>query len=441
MPINDYWENNGINVWFAVKNADGEYGKFDGSEGPLRTCTVYICAEYYGHYAEIEMFDVFYAVAPVGIREVTSVEWLSFDRKVILEEEKNSGSWKDLVNITYIFAETDNYEEGPLSEFLETYTGFTAELVYDNEMEIFKVVVTGPYAYYRQNNIVVVPDNEANKLTNVYITESSQYIMADAQPVAGKDFRLTAEYGYGYKTTEIEDYSAVTVREIEVYGYNHTYEISYMDFKCYAEFYAISEVSIGFNNVEYIAYEKNGDLSGVRFFGQIYISYNYGDMTGNYDCEGKTLAELNAEFEIIGVEIVVSGLDLSLGTEEHGTVTVSDNGENPCEVIAIEINRTFVENVSLSNVVYTSGCDLSEVRIDVGFEKHFYLNEQGAIVDLGGAYHYDTTVAELNEYYAQYGMTFELIGLDTSLPAKEKTVYIKVNNAMSNEVIPSLVTE
>ena len=438
---NDYWENNGINVWFAVKNADGEYGNFDGSEGPLRTCTVYICAEYYGHYAEIEMFDVFYAVAPVGIREVTSVEWLSFDRNVIFEEEKNSGSWKDLVNITYIFAETDNYEEGPLSEFLETYTGFTAELVYDNEMEIFNVVVTGPYAYYRQNNIVVVPDNEANKLTNVYIAESNQYIMADAQPVAGKDFRLTAEYGYGYKTTEIEDYSAVTVREIEVYGYNHMYEISYMDFKCYAEFYVISEVSIGFNNVEYIAYEKNGDLSGVRFFGQIYISYNYGDMTGNYDCEGKTLAELNAEFEIIGVEIVVSGLDLSLGTEEQGTVTVSANGENSCEVIAIEINRTFVENVSLSNVVYTSGCDLSEVRIDVGFEKHFYLNEQGAIVDLGGASHYDITVAELNEYYAQYGMTFELIGLDTSLPAEGQTVYIKVNNAMSNEVSPSLVTE
>lgn len=167
---NDYWENNGINVWFAVKNADGEYGNFDGSEGPLRTCTVYICAEYYGHYAEIEMFDVFYAVAPVGIREVTSVERLSFDRKVILEEEKNSGSWKDLVNITYIFAETDNYGEVPLSEFLETYTGFTAELVYDNEREIFEAVVKGPYAYYRQDNIVVVPDNEANKLTNVYIT-------------------------------------------------------------------------------------------------------------------------------------------------------------------------------------------------------------------------------------------------------------------------------
>lgn len=97
-------------------------------------------------------------------------------------------------------------------------------------------------------------------------------------------------------------------------------------------------------------------------------------------------------------------------------------------------NRTFVENVSLSNAVYTSGCDLSEVRIDVGFERYFYLNEQGAIVDLGGAYHYDTTVAELNTNYAEYGMTFELIGLDTSLPAEGQTVYIKVNNAMSNEV-------
>ena len=97
-------------------------------------------------------------------------------------------------------------------------------------------------------------------------------------------------------------------------------------------------------------------------------------------------------------------------------------------------NRTFVENVSLSNAVYTSGCDLSEVRIDAGFEKHFYLNEQGAIVDLGDAYHYDTTVAEFNKYCAQYGMTFELIGLDTSLPAEGQTVYIKVNNVMSNEV-------
>lgn len=38
-------------------------------------------------------------------------------------------------------------------------------------------------------------------------------------------------------------------------------------------------------------------------------------------------------------------------------------------------------------------------------------------------------------------MTFELVGLDTSQSAEEQTVYLKVNNATSNEFTPVLATE
>ena len=435
---NDYWENNGINVWFAVKNADGEYGKFDGSEGPLRTCTVYICAEYYGHYAEIEMFDVFYAVAPVGIREVTSVEWLSFDRKVILEEEKNSGSWKDLVNITYIFAETDNYEEGPLSEFLETYTGFTAELVYDNEMEIFKVVVTGPYAYYRQNNIVVVPDNEANKLTNIYITESSQYIMADAQPVAGKDFRLTAEYGYGYKTTEIEDYSAVTVKLVEDSGNERIYEISYGEFTCDVFYQVLYDVYAEMN-IQALEYDLNCSVDEVVIYGEITLVIN-GENDAYIYTRDRNIADINRELQGYGLSLSLENFDPTMPCYEQGEVRLVIGGSESDPVRVFERGKAIINTINLDSVIYSQNGDKEQTFVN-GYISYSYMDDYGSVYedinyDISGE-----TLESLNGNFEQYNIVFDLVGLDTSLPAEEQTVYIKVNNAMSNEVTPSLVTE
>lgn len=435
---NDYWENNGINVWFAVKNADGEYGNFDGSEGPLRTCTVYICAEYYGHYAEIEMFDVFYAVAPVGIREVTSVEWLSFDRKVILEEEKNSGSWKDLVNITYIFAETDNYEEGPLSEFLETYTGFTAELVYDNEMETFKVVVTGPYAYYRQNNIVVVPDNEANKLTNVYITESSQYIMADAQPVAGKDFRLTAEYGYGYKTTEIEDYSAVTVKLVEDLGNERIYEISYGEFTCDVFYQVLYDVYAEMN-IQALEYDLNCSVDEVVIYGEITLVINGGNVAYIYPSD-RNIADINRELQGYGLSLSLENFDPTMPCYEQGEVRLVIGGRESDPVRVFERGKPIINTIDLDSVIYSQNGDKAQTVVN-GYISYSFMGDYGSVYedinyDISGE-----TLESLNGKFAQFNIVFDLVGLDTSLPAKEQTVYIKVNNAMSNEVTPSLVTE
>lgn len=438
---NEEWAGKGMDLRFAIRNADGALNAFDGTEGTLRSCTLVIIASCYGHDAEVEVATIRYSVANANVDKVSNIDYVNYDRTVITESERTSGAWKDLVTVQYTKAGT--FDTVTLKELISQNADMTAELVYDSDRDGYHVVIEGDYVYYDSAShgyINVIPDAEATKVTDIRINYLNT-ILFNSDPVGGADYEIMVVYGNGVSETALADYSAVTVREIDVYGYNHSYEISYMDCKCYAEFYIISEVSIGFDNVEYIAYERNGDLSGVRLFGRIYVSYNDGDETGYYDCEGKTLAELNAEFEIVEVEIVVSGLDLSLGTEEQGTVTVSDNGENPCEVIAVEINRTFVENVSLTNVVYTSGCDLSEVRIDVGIERYFYLDEQGKIVDLGSAYHYDTTVAELNANYAEYGMTFELVGLDTSQSAEGQTVYLKVNNATSSEVTPSLVTE
>lgn len=435
---NDYWENNGINVWFAVKNADGEYGNFDGSEGPLRTCTVYICAEYYGHYAEIEMFDVFYAVAPVGIREVTSVEWLSFDRKVIFEEEKNSGSWKDLVNITYIFAKTDNYEEGPLSEFLETYTGFTAELVYDNEREIFKVVVKGPYAYYRQNNIVVVPDNEANKLTNVYITESSQYIMADAQPVAGKDFRLTAEYGYGYKTTEIEDYSAVAVKLVEDLGNERRYEISYGEFTCDVFYQVLYDVYAEMN-IQALQYDLNCSVDEVVIYGEITLVINGGNVEYIYSHD-RNIADINRELQGYGLSLSLKDFDPTMPCYEQGEVrlVIGDRESDPVRVF--ERGKAIINMINLDSVIYSQNGDKVQTVVN-GYISYSFMDEYGSVYEDISYYISGETLESLNGNFAQYNIVFDLVGLDTSLPAEGQNVCLQGGGCDSNPVVPEMRAE
>lgn len=435
---NDYWENNGINVWFAVKNADGEYGNFDGSEGPLRTCTVYICAEYYGHYAEIEMFDVFYAVAPVGIREVTSVEWLSFDRKVILEEEKNSGSWKDLVNITYIFAETDNYEEGPLSEFLETYTGFTAELVYDNEREIFKVVVKGPYAYYRQNNIVVVPDNEANKLTNVYITQSSQYIMADAQPVAGKDFRLTAEYGYGYKTTEIEDYSAVAVKLVEDSGNERRYEISYGEFTCDVFYQVLYDVYAEMN-IQALEYDLNCSVDEVMIYGEITLVINGGNVEYIYPND-RNIADINRELQGYGLSLSLENFDPTMPCYEQGEVrlVIGDRESDPVRVF--ERGKPIINMINLDSVIYSQNGDKEQTVVN-GYISCSFMDDYGSVYEDINYEISGETLESLNGKFAQENIVFDLVGLDTSLPAEGQNVCLQGGGCDSNTVVPEMRAE
>lgn len=438
---NEEWAGKGMDLRFAIRNADGELDAFDGTEGTLRSCTLVIIASCYGHDAEVEVATIRYSVANADIDKVSGIDYVGIERNIITETERTSGTWKDLVSVQY----TKAGEKGDavLSDLLAQNADLTAELVYDTNDEGYYIVIEGDYVYYDSAShgyITVIPDGEATKVTGIRVDVINQEYIGYA-PVAGKNYTIMVEYGYGVSEKALEDYSAVTVSLINMYGYYYVYEISYMEYEYNAEFYRISDVSTDFYNVEYIAYEKGGDLNDVRIFGQIYIQYNYGDMSGNYDCEGKTLAEINAEFAEVGAEIVISGLDLSLGTEEQEIVTVSNNGANPCEVIAIEMNRAVVEYVNLSNVVYTLGCAPSEVRISADVENYVVLDETGQISS-GSFYECDVTLAYLNEYYYDsYGMTFELVGLDTSQSAEGQTVYLKVNNATSNEVTPTLATE
>lgn len=440
---NEEWAGKGMDLRFAIRNADGELDAFDGTEGTLRSCTLVIIASCYGHDAEVEVATIRYSVANADIDKVSGIDYVSIERNVITETERTSGTWKDLVSVQY----TKAGEKGDavLSDLLAQNADLTAELVYDTNDEGYYIVIEGEHAYYdysaSHGYITVIPDGEATKVTGIRVDVINQKYIGDA-PVAGKNYTIMVEYGYGVSEKALEDYSAVTVSQINIDGYYYLYEISYMGNTAQELFYCVENVSLNFDGMEYIAYQKDGDLNDVRIFGEIFIEYNYGEIFGDYyDCEGKTLAEINAEFAEVGAEIVISGLDVSLGTEEPGIVTVSNNGANPCEVIAIEMNRAVVGNVSLTNVVYTSGCDLSEVRISADVENYVVLDDEGYIFSSGSVYEYDVTLAYLNEYYAQYGMTFELVGLDTSQSAEGQTVYLKVNNAISNEVTPTLATE
>lgn len=439
---NEEWAGKGLDVRFAIRNADGELGAFDGTEGTLRSCTLVIIASCYGHDAEVEVATIRYSVANADIDKVSGIDYVSIERSVITETERTSGTWKDLVSVQY----TKAGEKGDavLSDLLAQNADLTAELVYDTNDEGYYIVIEGDYVYYDSAShgyITVIPDGEATKVTGIRVDVINQKYIGDA-PVAGKNYTIMVEYGYGVSEKALEDYSAVTVSQINIDGYYYLYEISYMGNTTQELFYCVENVSLNFDGMEYIAYQKDGDLNDVRIFGEIFIEYNYGEIFGDYyDCEGKTLAEINAELEIMKAEIVISGLDLSLGTEEQGIVTVSDNGKDPCEVIAIEMNQTYVGYVNLSNVVYTLGCAPSEVRISADVENYVVLDETGQIFSSGSVYEDDVTLAELNENYASDGMTFELVGLDTSQSAEGQTVYLKVNNATSNEVTPTLATE
>ena len=439
---NEEWAGKGLNVRFAIRNADGELDAFDGTEGTLRSCTLVIIASCYGHDAEVEVATIRYSVANADIDKVSGIDYVSIERSVITETERTSGTWKDLVSVQY----TKAGEKGDavLSDLLAQNADLTAELVYDTNDEGYYIVIEGEHAYYDYSvsgYITVIPDGEATKVTGIRVDVINQEYIGYA-PVAGKNYTIMVEYGYGVSEKALEDYSAVTVSLAGMYEYYYVYEISYMGNTAQEQFYCVENVSLNFDGMGYIAYQKGGDLNDVRIFGEIFIEYNYGHRSRNYDCEGKTLAEINAEFAEVGAEIVISGLDLSLGTEEQGEVTLSCDGKDPYRVIAIEMNRTFVENVSLTNVVYTLGCDPSEVRISADVENYVVLDETGQIFSSGSFNEYDVTLADLNEYYYDsYGMTFELIGLDTSLPADEQFVYLKVNNATSNEVTPTLATE
>lgn len=435
---NEYWKNNGINVWFAVKNADGEYGKFDGTDGTLRNCTVYICAEYYGHEAKVELFELYYAVAEPGISEITSIGSVYFDRSVILEEEKNSGSWKNLVRINYVFAESNNFYDIQLNEFLAENKEFTAELVYDYDKEYYTAVIKSPYAYYRYNDLTVVPDDEANKITSIHVSYSVQNIMADAMPVPGKDFTLMAEYGYGYKTEELLDYSSVTVKLDEDYGFDRRYVITYGEVTCEIFFSVIRSLELDLSNMLVVSYTVGDDIKDVRLFGYVTYNVNYGSNSGDFYAEGHTLAEYNEELRrITGIELTLEGLDTSKKYYEQGEIICRYEGYRSNPMMAMEANVGYVRSVNLTSVVYSQNCDLSEVTVSGDIN---YTVTYDSFRGMSASHNSfdDRTIQSLNEEYAQYDMTFEIVGLDTSLPAEGQSVYLVVSRKQSEAITPSL---
>lgn len=432
---NTYWENKGINVWFAIQNADGEYGKFDGSIGTLRDCSVFLCAEYYGHFADVKMFDVFYSVANRGIQEVTSVNWLSFDRKVILEEEKNSGSWKDLIKISYTFGGDDNYGETPLSEFLATYTDFTAELVYNDERGYFNAVITGPYAYYRYESVIVVPDDEANLLTSVYTTDSNQYIMADSEPVAGVDFKLKAEYGYGYKSVEVTDYSDVRVKLINENEEGRRYSVSYGGFTCEITFRVIHDLQAEIN-IEALQYDRNGSFDEITLYGEIKVTINYGSYETIYAYD-RNIADVNRELQGYGFTLSLKDFDQTLSHYEQGDVRIEIEGIESGPVKAFERGKAMINSINIESVRYSQNGDPGQTEITGEIYYSFVANDGHLHIEDRYNLSYET-LENLNADFAQYGNVFEIVGLDTSLSAEGQNVYLRSDVCDSNTVVPEM---
>ena len=436
---NEYWESNGINVWFAVKNADGEYNAFDGSVGTLRGCTLLVCAEYYGNYAEVELYDVYYAVTDETVQNAVEINGLNFDRKVILEQEKNNGAWQDIAKISYSVGDEHNYDV-VLSEFLAEHDEFTAELIYDYDRSFYKAVVTGPYSYYRYDDLTVVPDDEANKLTAVFVSDSLTYIASDAEPVAGVHFRLTAVYGYGYKSVEVEDYSTVSIRRDGDFGDTVKYVISYEGFTVDVDYVIIYEAYVDAMRNMVLEYERNCSVDEVILYGEmeLYVNgENYGTVNLSF---GKNVAELNAALQIYGLSLSLTGFDPTLSCYEQNEVKIVIGNTEGYPEGVFEKGKAFITGTNFYAAKYTQNGDIGQTVLSVEIS-YSYLDDVGNICEGYYKRTEDTavTLEQLNYDFEVYGISFEIIGLDTSLPADGQTVSLKCGGYVSDAVAPETV--
>ena len=142
--------------------------------------------------------------------------------------------------------------------------------------------------------------------------------MADAQPVAGKDFRLTAEYGYGYKTTEIEDYSAVAVKLVEDSGYERRYEISYGEFTCDVFYQVLYDVYAEMN-IQALQYDLNCSVDEVVIYGEITLVINGGNVAYIYPND-RNIADINRELQGYGLSLSLENFDPTMPCYEQGEV-------------------------------------------------------------------------------------------------------------------------
>lgn len=431
---NEYWESNGINVWFAVRNADGEYGAFDGTVGTLRSCTLLVCSEYYGHYAEVVLFDLLYAVVDESVQNAVTIDTVYFDRNVVLEEEKNSGEWKDLVKIDYSVGDESFYDV-VLGEFLNDHGDFTAELVYDYDKNCYQAVVTGPYTYYRYDNVTVIPDNEANKLTAVFVSDCLTYIASDAEPVAGVHYKLTAEYGYGYKNVEITDNSGVIVRLVDENSYYRWYEISYGEFSDTVRYELIEDLQVEID-IEAMQYDRNCSVDEVALFGNIIVIIN-NERAGSVFAYDTSIAEVNLDLGQYGLTLSLKDFDPALSHYEQREVTVVV-GDFESQVMAFERGKTIVNSILLESACYFEheGPELAEYTAEVYIS---YIAKDGHIHIEERQYFYRNDINEINDRFAQFNCVFEQSELDSSLPAEGQTVYLQCGPCVSDGVVLEMI--
>lgn len=440
---NEEWAGKGLDVRFAIRNADGELDAFDGTEGTLRSCTLVIIASCYGHDAEVEVATIRYSVANANVDKVSNIDYVNYDRTVITESERTSGAWKDLVTVQYTKAGT--FDTVTLKELISQNADMTAELVYDSDRNGYHVVIEGDYVYYDSAShgyINVIPDGEATKVTDITVYVIDEYFAGDS-PVGGVNYTITVEYGYGMSTEELVDYSGVELKLDSRDGYYYNYKISYEGQESFATFYAIVNaewIALGSENFV-IAYVQGEGSESIRVLGAAGVELNYGEKTEGKFLNGETLDELNEYLRKFGCgEISILGLDTSLHFEEQGEIKYTIDGIIEPITRFYEIGRATVTEIELYDVQYSLNCDPDDVFVQISTGSFSFVYPDGRY-ESESIYETEGTIGYLNEYYASYGMTFELIGLDTSLPADEQFVYLKVNNATSSEVTPSLVTE
>lgn len=428
---NDYWENKGINVRFAIMNADGEFDDFDGSVGALRSCAAYICAEYYGHSAAVKLFDVFYAVKEQELPYVYDVEIMYFDRKVFIEEEKNSGAWTQFAYVSYYDGADDYSDSTTLYEFLERYPDFSAELEYNIVTNDYNAVVKGPYAYYRYSSISVVPDDEANLVTSISVLDVKEYIMYDETPVAGKDFKIILEYGYGYSSTEMQDYSSVEVELNSDSGDERYYVVRYEDFEYEFCMQVIRDLSFE-SNIQGLAYDRNGSFEDIVLCGEIYVYVNSSYVRTVYASD-RNIADVNRELENFGASLSLLNFDQTLAYDEQGDVKMVIGESEPVPVKMYENGKAIVDEMNLVSVSYrlNEGEDQALITAEVQFS--YFAN---GVVQTGSYSPDEQTIGEMNSYLDYLYISYELVGLDTSLPPDGQSVYLVSGNCSSGEVVP-----
>ncbi len=124
---------------------------------------------------------------------------------------------------------------------------------------------------------------------------------------------------------------------------------------------------------------------------------------------------------------------------EQGEVrlVIGDRQSDPVRVF--EKGKAIINMINLDSVIYSQNGDKEQTFVN-GYISYSFMGDYGS-VDEDIYYISGETLESLNGIFAQVNIVFDLVGLDTSLPAEGQNVFLQGGGCDSNPVVPEMRAE